>query len=152
VVLAAGAWSPLAGSGLPPGSIEPIRGQAMELTTAARPIDHVLFGPRAYLSPRDDGRVIVGATQERAGFRKAVTVSGIRGQLGAAAAILPELDTAEIASTWAGLRPGTPDGAPILGPGHVDGLVLSTGHFRNGILLAPITGEVVAALVCGAPL
>src|SRR5262249_2695207 len=81
VVVAPAAWSLLDGAGLAPGWIEPIRGQMIELHTAARPIDHVLFGPGAYLSPRDDGRVIVGSTQERAGFHKAVTVRGIRGLL-----------------------------------------------------------------------
>lgn len=147
VVLSAGAWSLLRGSGLREGEIEPIRGQMIELHTAARPIDRVLFGPGAYLSPRDDGRIIVGSTQERAGFRKAVTVRGIRGLLEGAAALVPALEDAEIGRTWSGLRPSTPDGAPLLGPSSARGLVVAAGHFRNGILLAPITGEIVAALV-----
>lgn len=149
VVLAAGAWSLLEGSGLAAGVIEPIRGQMIELRTAARPFDRVFFGPGAYLSPRDDGRVIVGSTQEHAGFRKAVTARGIRGLLDGAVALVPALEDAEIARTWSGLRPSTPDGAPLLGPGSARGLVVAAGHFRNGILLAPITGEIVAALVHG---
>jgi len=147
VVIAAGAWSLLEGSGLAEGWIEPVRGQMIELRTGARPFDHVLFGPGAYLSPRDDGRVIVGSTQERAGFHKAVTVRGIRGLLEGAAALVPALEDAEIARTWSGLRPATPDGSPLLGAGAVHGLWVATGHFRNGILLAPITGEIVASLV-----
>lgn len=146
VVLAAGAWSLLEGSGLGEGWIEPIRGQMIELKLRAPPIDHVVFGPEAYLSPRDDGRVIVGATQERAGFHKAVTVRGIRGLLGGAASLVPALEDAEIARVWSGLRPATPDGSPLLGRGFVPGLIVATGHFRNGILLAPITGEIVASL------
>lgn len=150
IVITAGAWSLLEGAGLSIGSIEPIRGQMMELRARERPIDHVLFGPGAYLSPRDDGRVIVGSTQERAGFHKAVTVSGIRGLLAGAIELVPGLDDAEIARTWSGLRPATPDAAPLLGPGPARGLFIAAGHFRNGILLAPVTGEIVAALVLGA--
>lgn len=149
VVLTAGAWSLLEGSGLRPGEIEPIRGQMIELHAGARPLDHVVFGPGAYLSPRDDGRVIVGSTQERAGFRKAVTVRGIRGLLEGAVALVPALEDAEITRTWSGLRPSTPDELPLLGPGSVERLFVAAGHFRNGILLAPITGQIVAALVIG---
>ena len=150
VVLTAGAWSLLEGSGLAAGVIEPIRGQMIELRTEARPIDHVVFGPGAYLSPRDDGRVIVGSTQERAGFHKAITVRGIRGLLQGAVACVPALEDAEIARTWSGLRPTTPDDAPLIGRGRSAGLFVAACHFRNGILLAPITGEIVAALVSGA--
>jgi glycine oxidase len=149
IVVTAGAWSALEGAGVPPIAIEPIRGQMIELRTGARPIDHVVYGPGAYLSPRDDGRVIVGATQERVGFRKAVTVRGIRGLLEGAALVVPALDDAEITRTWSGLRPATPDGAPLLGAGPARGLFIASGHFRNGILLAPMTGELVAALVLG---
>jgi glycine oxidase len=149
VVLAAGAWSPIEGSGLAPSWVEPIRGQIVELRTDRCPIEHVVFGPSAYLSPRDDGRVIVGSTQERAGFHKAVTVRGVRGLLDGAVELVPGLAEAEIARTWSGFRPRAPDGAPLLGPGHARGLFVATGHFRNGILLAPITGEIIAALVLG---
>lgn len=149
VVVSAGAWSLLEGTGLRPGEIEPIRGQMLELRAGAAPFQRVFFGPGAYLSPRDDGRIIVGSTQERVGFRKAVTVRGIHGLLGGAMALVPALAEAEIARTWSGLRPSTPDGAPLLGRGGVRGLVVAAGHFRNGILLAPITGEVVRALVVG---
>lgn len=149
IVLSAGAWSLLEGSGLGPGAIEPIRGQMIELSPGERPFDAVLFGPGAYLSPRDDGRVIVGSTQERAGFHKAVTARGIRDLLDGALAVVPSLGGAAITKTWAGLRPSTPDGAPLLGPARARGLVIATGHFRNGILLAPITGEIVSALVLG---
>ncbi|MEZ4295208.1 MAG: glycine oxidase ThiO [Polyangiaceae bacterium] len=156
VVLAAGAWSLLPGCGLSEKVIEPVRGQMMELRAIAtagdgerRLLDRVVFGPDAYLSPRDDGRILVGATVERAGFRKAVTARGIHGLLGGAMALVPALAEAEIARTWAGLRPATPDGAPLIGRGHVRGLVVAAGHFRNGILLSPLTGELVAELVLG---
>ena len=149
VVLTAGAWSVLEASGLEAGWIGPIRGQMIELRMPERPFDHVVFGPGAYLSPRDDGRIIVGSTQERAGFHKAVTVRGVRGLLEGAAAIVPAVEDAEIARTWSGLRPATPDGLPMIGPGHVPGLVVAAGHFRNGILLSPITGEIVADLIAG---
>jgi len=149
VVLTAGAWSLLEGSGITPLELWPIRGQMAELRTAGHVLGHVVFGPAAYLSPRDDGRLIVGSTQERAGYRKAVTVRGLRGLLDGAVALVPGLADAEIARTWSGLRPATPDGGPLLGAGATRGLVIATGHFRNGILLAPITGEVVTALVLG---
>lgn len=149
LVITAGAWSLLEGSGLGPGVVEPVRGQMIELRTPVMPMDHVVFGPGAYLSPRDDGRVIVGSTQERVGFHKAVTVRGIRGLLEGAVACVPELDEAEIGRTWSGLRPATPDDAPLIGPGPWAGLFVAAGHFRNGILLAPVTGEIVAALVTG---
>jgi glycine oxidase len=149
VVVAAGAWSLIEGCGLAGGVIEPIRGQMIELRTAPRALVRVVFGPDAYLSPRDDGRVLVGSTEEHAGFRKAVTVRGIRGLLRGATDLVPALEDAEITRTWSGLRPSTPDGAPLLGPGAARGLVVAAGHFRNGILLAPITGEIVAALVLG---
>ncbi|MBK8259566.1 MAG: glycine oxidase ThiO [Polyangiaceae bacterium] len=154
VVLCAGAWSLLPGSGLTKGEIEPIRGQMIELRTASpfahergRALDHVVFGPRAYLSPRDDGRIIVGSTAEHVGFRKAVTVRGIGGLLDGVRELFPSLGEAEIAKTWAGLRPATPDGGPLLGFGASRGLVVAAGHYRNGILLAPITAEIVASLV-----
>ena len=149
VVITAGAWSLLEGSGLRAREIEPVRGQMLELRTPVRPLDHVVFGPGAYLSPRDDGRVIVGSTQERVGFHKAVTVRGIRGLLEGAVACVPELEEAELVRTWSGLRPATPDDAPLLGPGGARGLFVAAGHFRNGILLAPITGGIVAGLVTG---
>lgn len=149
VVVSAGAWSLLEGSGLRAGEIEPLRGQMLELRAKEAPLGRVLFGPNAYLSPRDDGRLLVGSTQERAGFRKAVTVRGIQGLLKGAMELVPSLADAEITRTWSGLRPSTPDGAPLIGPGAWRGLVVATGHFRNGILLAPITGEIVRALVLG---
>lgn len=156
VVLCAGAWSLLPGSGLAAGEIDPIRGQMIELRAAppflhgrGKALDHVVFGPRAYLSPRDDGRIIVGSTAENAGFQKAVTVRGIGGLLDGVRELFPSLGEAEITKTWAGLRPATPDGAPLLGPGSSRGLVVAAGHYRNGILLAPITAEIVASLVHG---
>ncbi len=151
VVITAGAWSLLSGSGLHAGTIEPVRGQMVELQTNEPPLGHVVFGPNAYLSPRDDGRVIVGSTQERVGFHKAVTASGIQGLLEGAIRCVPHLAGAEIRRTWSGLRPATPDDSPLLGAAFVPNLFLAAGHFRNGILLTPVTAEIVGALVAGQP-
>jgi glycine oxidase len=104
---------------------------------------------RVYLVPRDDGRLIVGATQEEHGFDTTVTAGGVHELLREAYRVLPDVAEMELAGTIAGLRPGSPDNLPIVGRGAVDGLVLATGHFRNGILLAPITAEAVAATLAG---
>ena len=99
--------------------------------------------------PRPDGRLIVGATQEERGFDTAVTAGGVHELLREAYRVLPDVAEMELAGTIAGLRPGTPDNLPIVGRGAVDGLVLATGHFRNGILLAPLTADAVAATLAG---
>jgi len=102
--------------------------------------------------PRRDGRLIVGATQEEQGFDTTVTAGGALELLREAYRVLPEVAEMELAGAIAGLRPGTPDNLPRIGPGAVDGLILATGHFRNGILLAPLTAELVAAQLAGKPL
>ena len=108
--------------------------------------------PRAYLVPRLDGRLIVGATVERTGFRKAVTPAGLMRLLSGAVEVVPSLADLPVVETWSGLRPGTPDDLPVLGPDpEVEGLVYATGHYRNGILLAPLTGRLVADLLLGRP-
>jgi glycine oxidase len=100
--------------------------------------------------PRSDGRLIVGATQEERGFDTVVTAGGVHELLREAYRVLPDVAEMEFAGTIAGLRPGTPDNLPIVGRGAVDGLLLATGHFRNGILLAPLTADAVAATLAGA--
>src|ERR1700688_1171635 len=110
------------------------------------PIRQVLRSERRYLVPRGlecPQTVIVGSTIENAGYEKRVTSGGIEKILRAANQIAPELEKAEIVETWCGLRPGSPDQLPILGPVDIDGLVFATGHYRNGILLAPVTAKLI---------
>lgn len=148
VVDAAGAWANLDPTLPFPVPVEPVRGQMVELADGAG-LSTVLESEEVYLVPRSDGRVLVGATVERVGFVKEVTAAGVQGLLASAIALAPSLEGARVAAAWAGLRPGTPDGLPILGESPVRSLVLATGHFRNGILLAPLTALLVADVVTG---
>jgi glycine oxidase len=148
VVLAGGAWAGRM-QGLPrPVPVEPVHGQLLALEAVPPLFRHVVDTPRCYLVPRASGRLIVGATVERTGDRKAVTPWGLRRLIDGAVEAAPALEHAPLAETWSGLRPGTPDGFPILGRDpDVPNLVYATGHFRNGILLAPLTGERVGTLL-----
>jgi glycine oxidase len=132
VVIAAGAWS----AALAPGAME-------------EPISRIVRTPRCYLVARGDGRVVLGATVEEQGFDTTVTADGVYRLLEAAWEVLPEVGELELVAARAGLRPATPDNAPLIGPGELDGLVWATGHWRNGVLLAPFTGESVAELLAG---
>lgn len=145
VVVAAGSWSTrlLESAGLRV-QVTPARGQMLALRGQSSPIRHVLHSRRAYIVPRRDGRVVIGATVEYVGFDKTVTAGGIRGLLDAAIELVPSLAEAEVVETWAGFRPDTDDHLPVMGPCEVANLFLATGHFRNGILLAPITAELIA--------
>jgi glycine oxidase len=151
VVVAAGAWSAaLASDHGPP--VRPVKGQILELSVRGDmpdPLERVVRTPRCYLVSRGDGRVVLGATVEEQGFDTAVTADGVFRLLEAAWEVLPEVGELELVRARAGLRPGTPDNAPIVGPGELDGLVWATGHWRNGVLLTPLTGEVVAGLLAG---
>ncbi len=151
VILAAGAWSGLV-EGLPrPLSVEPIRGQMAAVPWPAQVPPAVIYGKHCYVVYRD-GEMLIGATREYSGFVSEVTPEGIREILAAAAAIYPALATATPARTWAGLRPGTPDGLPIVGAEpRLKGLWYATGHGRNGILLAGITGTALRELLDGEP-
>jgi glycine oxidase len=105
---------------------------------------HVIFSPRGYLVPRQDGRLLAGSTSENAGFARRVTAGGIASILRHALEISPVVKDLPIVDTWAGLRPRAADGLPVLGPcGEIDGLFYATGHYRNGILLAPLTAELI---------
>lgn len=149
VVDAAGAWAnldPRLPFAIP---VEPVRGQIVELAEDAG-ISTVLESEVVYLVPRSNGRLLVGATVERTGFVNEVTAAGVAGLLAAAIALAPSLGNARLAGAWAGLRPGTPDGLPLLGETPVRSLILAAGHFRNGILLAPLTALLVADIVTGA--
>jgi glycine oxidase len=156
VVLAAGAWSG-ATSWLPDEArppVRPVKGQVVELRARdgeEPPTSRILASERVYLVPRGDGRLIAGATAEEMGFDTTVTAGGVHELLREAYRLLPEIAEMELLDATAGLRPGTPDNLPIVGPGAVDGLVLATGHYRNGILLAPHTAQAVADLLAGAP-
>ena len=150
-VLAAGAWSgALLGDGVPPAiRTTPARGQILLLRTRPGELRHmVLGGDGAYLVPRPDGRVLAGSTVEYVGFDRHVTPEGIGKVAAAVGRLTPSLATAQVESSWAGLRPDTPDHMPVLG--HVEpGLIAATGHFRSGIMLAPVTAEIVRELVRG---
>jgi len=150
VVVAAGSWSSLVeGVPLPAGGVLPARGQIVELTLPAPLTSWVVFGPGCYLVPRDDGRTLVGSTLEFVGYRREVTAGAVRDLLGAAIALMPELASATLSGTWSSFRPYVKDGLPALGAAGVPGLWLATGHYRNGILLAPVTAAIVRALVLG---
>ncbi len=149
VVVATGAWSAtvpgLPASCAPP--VEPVKGQMLALATPRSFLKRTTWVPGAYLVPRDDGRLLIGATVEHAGFDERVTAGGIRSLLDAALDAAPSLGVFALTEMWAGLRPGTPDERPILGPTPLDGLVLATGHYRNGILLTPVTARLIADFI-----
>jgi glycine oxidase len=153
VVLAAGCWS---GSlaGLPPGLMPPVRPVKGQLLHLRGPGDSPLCrrnvrGLGVYVVPRGDGRVVVGATVEEHGFDVTVTAGGVHDLLRAAVELLPEVTELELTETVAGLRPGSPDNAPMIGPSGLDGLVIASGHYRNGILLVPVTADAIAGLLAG---
>lgn len=149
VVNCAGAW---AGMIAPhPFPTRPVKGQMLCLALPSRTLlQHVVRTPKVYLIPRSDGRLLVGATVEEAGFDKQTVPSTIQRQYQAALEVLPKLHDAKILEDWAGLRPGTPDALPILGETATPGYYVATGHFRDGILLAPITAHVMTAVIEGA--
>ena len=146
VVNATGAWAAhLAGVpaiAVPP--IVPVKGQMLALAMPRGFVQRPIWLPGAYMVPRDDGRLLIGATVEAAAFDTRVTAEGVRTLLEAAVRAVPSLGEFALIETWAGSRPGSPDGRPILGPTPIDGLWNATGHFRNGILLAPVSARLIA--------
>jgi len=149
IVLAAGAWSrAVEGLGVSP-PVRPVKGQMLALAMDARAplLSHVVWAPGAYLVPRHDGRLLVGATVEEKGFDPHLTAGAQLALLQAAWRVLPGIEELPISEAWVGFRPGSRDDAPILGAGPVAGLVFATGHYRNGILMTPITSELIAALI-----
>jgi glycine oxidase len=150
-VLAAGCWSGdlAAGVGLPL-PLEPCRGQMMEFESP-REIPHVIRAGIHYLVPRSGRRLLIGTTAEYAGFEKTVTAGGMQSILEGAARFAPFLKECFFRRAWAGLRPDTSDHLPILGYGRLRNLALATGHFRHGILLAPLTAQLVSDLVLERP-
>ncbi len=153
VVLAAGAWSRDVG-GLPEAlrpPVRPVKGQmlAVAMPRGAPLLSHVVWGPAVYLVPRSDGRLLIGATVEEKGFDAELTAGGVLDLLREAWETLPGIYDLPIVETWTGLRPGSRDDAPILGPTSLEGLIMATGHHRNGILLAPITGQTICQFLLG---
>jgi len=154
VVLCAGVWSSQIGERLQSVMpVHPVRGQMVLLKFDRRPFDRVIARGKSYLVPRRDGHVLLGATEEpKAGFIKRNTAKGIAGLLELAVRMAPMLADAPVAATWSGLRPGTPDDMPYIGPvPGLDGLIAATGHYRTGLTLAPVTAEVIAAIIQGRP-
>jgi glycine oxidase len=148
VVNCAGAWS----GQIPPHAFptRPVKGQMLCLISPSRDLlKHVIRAPEAYLIPRSDGRILVGTTVEEAGFDKRTDIDAIQRLHRAAITLTPELRNAKILEDWAGLRPGTPDALPILGATETPGYYVATGHFRDGILLAPITARIMADVITG---
>jgi glycine oxidase len=150
IVITAGAWSAQLQNLPRPLPVFPVRGQMLALRAMPSPLEHMLQSTACYLIPRSAGRILLGATIERAGFDPRTTAVAIQHLLNSAMQLLPPLADASIEEIWTGFRPCTPDQLPILGADpEIEGLFYATGHYRNGILLAPITAELMAALVTG---
>lgn len=149
IVIAAGCFSSSIEGVAKYAPTRPVRGQMVALRSETVEIGHVLRSERGYIVPRGGGLCVAGSTLENVGFEKAITPQGIGGIFSAAIEMIPALAGAAIQETWCGLRPDTPDHLPCLGPTDVEGLLIATGHFRNGILLTPITARVVADWVTG---
>ena len=131
--------------------VRPVKGQVLRLRDPRGPglVERTIRGEEAYLVPRGDGRYVVGATMEERGWDTAATAGGVYELLREAYRALPEIAELDLAETLCGMRPGTPDNGPLIGRGSIDGLLLATGHYRNGILLAPVTAAAIASLIAG---
>jgi glycine oxidase len=142
-IVASGSFSGAIAGVAPFAPVKPAKGQMVALRSEKVTLDRVVWSERVYLVPRNDGRVLVGATVEYVDFDKTPTAGGMAKLLAAAIETVPELADARVEEHWAGLRPDSPDHLPIIGPTSVDGLLVATGHFRSGILLAPITARLM---------
>jgi glycine oxidase len=149
-VLAAGSWSSLV-PGVPTTLpvVRPVRGQMVQLEERPPRVRTILFGAGGYVVPRGDGRVLCGSTMEHAGFSKEVTAAGVHAILGSALSCVPTLESAQLAGSWSNFRPHAHGDRALVGPSPLAGLFLATGHHRNGILLAKLTADEVAAAVVG---
>jgi len=143
IVIAAGCFSGSLEGVSVYAPVKPAKGQMIALRADDLPMERVLWSEKIYLVPRNDGRILAGATVEYVGFDKRVTAGGIERNLAGAIELAPRLKDARIEETWAGLRPDSADHLPILGPTDLDGLVMATGHFRSGILLTPVTARLI---------
>jgi glycine oxidase len=142
-VIAAGAFSANIAGVDTYAPVRPAKGQMISMRAGQTKIERVLWSDKIYLVPRNDGRILAGATVEYVGFDKNVTAGGVEKILNGALELAPDLAHARVDETWAGLRPDSPDHLPILGPTDIDGLLIATGHFRGGILLTPITAQLI---------
>jgi glycine oxidase len=154
LVLTAGCWSGQARwlpDAVPP--VRPVKGEILTLRGSAEEpaCEGIVAGERVYLVPRADGRLIVGATVEERGFDTTVTAGGVHELLREAYRVIPEIAELELVEAIAGLRPSTPDNAPLIGFGDAEGLLIATGHFRNGVLQAPVTADCIVSLLAGEP-
>jgi glycine oxidase len=156
VVIAAGCWSASV-DGVPidaQPAVRPVKGQILRLRCdpvrplLTRIVRGFVHGSGVYLVPRADGEVVIGATVEDRGFDATVTAGAVHDLLRDARAVVPDVAECTLVEAWAGLRPGSPDNAPIIGATGLDGLIMATGHYRNGVLLAPVTAEAVVGLLC----
>ena len=148
VVIAAGSWSGQIPTGLPYVlPVKPARGQMVAMKMLPPGLRHVVYGSNGYLVPRKDGRVLLGSTVEWVGYDKQVTLDGMEQITASAVALAPALRSSTFVECWAGLRPFCEGGLPVLGPTEIDGLYFATGHFRNGLLLAPITAKLMADVI-----
>ncbi|HKY21269.1 MAG TPA: glycine oxidase ThiO [Vicinamibacterales bacterium] len=149
VVVAAGSWSgQIAIDGVPSLPVRPVRGQLLQLAWNQPPLQRIVWGARCYLVPTGPTTILVGATVEEAGFDERTTVEGVRELLDAACDLVPGLRQATFAGARVGLRPATADELPLIGrSAKIPGLVYATGHYRNGVLLAPLTARAVADLI-----
>ncbi|MFZ0821478.1 MAG: glycine oxidase ThiO [Candidatus Acidiferrales bacterium] len=147
VVIAAGCWASQIESVARYAPTRPVRGQMVAIFSEEVDIAHVIRSERGYIVPRGDGLCVAGSTLEDAGYEKRVTPGGIEKILGAVNEMAPALADAEIVETWSGLRPDTPDHLPSLGLTDIEGLLIATGHYRNGILLSPVTAKVIAEFI-----
>jgi len=146
LVLAAGSWSGRVAPVTPP--VRPVRGQLLHLHFDERPLSHVVWGTGCYLVPWRNGALLVGATVEDVGFDETATADGVTRLLGASSELLTTVPQARFEAVRVGLRPGTPDELPLIGPAStMRGVYYATGHYRNGVLLAPLTAKLVADLV-----
>jgi len=153
VVVAAGSWTTLI-PGLPfdSGTIYPVRGQMIATHTRPPVFRRIVFGAGGYVVTRPDGRVLCGSTMERVGFERGITFGGMADVIDKATRIAPGLRSAAVEDHWSSFRPGTPDEVPLVGETRIAGLFMASGHYRNGILLAPLTAELIAEAMAGKPL
>ncbi len=150
VVVAAGSWTSLVpGLDLSAANIHPVRGQIVTTQTRPPVFRRLVFGAGGYVVTRPDGRVLCGSTEERVGYRREVTLGGMRSIVDIATRIAPRLVDAPVLDQWSSFRPGTADGLPLVGAAGPESLWLASGHFRNGILLAPATAELIAHGIAG---
>ena len=142
-VLATGVWT----RSLLPLPVKPIKGQMLSVFDRDRQLQRVIYAPSCYIVPRQDGKIVIGATVEDKGFEQGITAAGIAQLLNRAISVYPAIANMPITETWWGFRPHAPNEIPILGASNYENLILATGHYRNGILFAPITAKLISDFI-----